>query len=216
MARLGAQHVRVLVVPEVGDLARPVHPRVPHHRVREVVLLQPHLPPRHHVRDDVLLRRVLVDPVCPLVHRDHVPALLVDVAVPGLCGSNQSVIHLTRPEQALASHLIYERATVKSADLASPHVWHLQICVQQQVERKRNVFAGIINADVEVQLLLAQNQPIGDSEPSKTNEIHQKAALLCRRRLNLREIPHRSGEVAVHQGQDGLDVAIVQPFGRSL
>ena len=40
VAALHADHVGVLVVPEVGDLLRLLQPRVPDHRVRKVVLLQ--------------------------------------------------------------------------------------------------------------------------------------------------------------------------------
>jgi len=45
---------------------------------------------------------------------------------------------------------------VQSCDLASPDVRHLEVGVQQQIEAERVFSAGIVNADVEVQLLLAQ------------------------------------------------------------
>ena len=62
VAAVHADHVGMLVVPEVGHLLCALVPRVPDHRVREVVLLDPHLAPRHHVRHDMLVRRVDVNP----------------------------------------------------------------------------------------------------------------------------------------------------------
>ncbi len=79
VAALHADHVGVLVVPEVGDLLGLVVPRVPDDGVGEVVLLDAHLPPRHHVGDDVLRRGVGVDAVGPLPDGHHVAALLVRV-----------------------------------------------------------------------------------------------------------------------------------------
>ena len=62
VAAVHADHVGVLIIPEVGHLLCALVPRVPDHRVREVVLLNPHLAPRHHVRHDVLVRCVDVNP----------------------------------------------------------------------------------------------------------------------------------------------------------
>lgn len=84
VARLDAHHVRILVVSKVGDIFRLVHPRVPNNRVGEVILLDPHLPPRHHVSDDVLLRCILVYPVRPFTYRHNIPPLLVHGAVSSL------------------------------------------------------------------------------------------------------------------------------------
>ena len=74
-----ADHVGVLVVPEVGDLLGLVQPGVPDDGVGEVVLLDAHLPAGDDVGDDVLGRRVGVDAVGPLVDGDDVAALLVGV-----------------------------------------------------------------------------------------------------------------------------------------
>ncbi len=79
VSALHADHVRVLVVSKVGDLLRAVRPGIPDDGVREVVLLNAHLPARHDVGDDVLRRSVRVDAIRPLANRDHVAALLVGV-----------------------------------------------------------------------------------------------------------------------------------------
>lgn len=139
VARLHTNHIGVLVVAKVRHFPGLVQPRIPDHRVRKVVFLQPHLPPRHYVRHDMLLRRVLVNAVRPLVDRHHIPALLVDRSV---------------------ARLVDERAPVQPRYLATAHIRHLQVCVQEQVERERNVLAGIIHANVEVQLLLSQDQAV--------------------------------------------------------
>lgn len=49
--------------------------------VREIVFLKPRLPPRHDVRNNVLLVRVLIYPVGPLVDRHHLAPFLVNGAV---------------------------------------------------------------------------------------------------------------------------------------
>ena len=136
---LHADHVGVLVVSEVTHLPRLVQPRIPDDRVREVILLQAHLPAGHYVGHNVLRRCVLVDPIGPLVDRHHVSALLVDRALP---------------------RLVDERAAVEARDLAAPYVGHLQVRVQEEVERERDVLAGVVDANVEVQLLLAQDQAV--------------------------------------------------------
>lgn len=63
-------------------------------------------------------------------------------------------------------NLIDEGAALETGDLAAPHVRTFKIGVQQQVAREGDVFAGIVDADVEVQLLLAQDQPVGQAEPA--------------------------------------------------
>lgn len=141
MPRLHADHIRILVIAKVAHLARLVQPRIPDDRVRKVVLLQPHLPPRHHVRYDMLLGRVLVHSVRPLVHRDDVAALLVDRAI---------------------ARLVNERAAVEARDLAATDVGHFQVRVQQEVEGERDILRGIVDADVKVELFLAQDQAISD------------------------------------------------------
>jgi len=59
------------------------------------------------------------------------------------------------------TYLIDEGAAVQSGYLTATHVGNFEIRVQQEVERKGDVLAGIVHADVEVQLLFAQDQAIG-------------------------------------------------------
>lgn len=155
MARLHADHVRIFVVAKVGHLPRLVQPRIPNDRVRKVILLQTHLPARDHIRDDVLLRSVLVDSIGPLVDRNYISALLINRPLPSL---------------------VNKRAAVKSSDLTPPYVWNLQVRVQQQVEGERDVLTGIVDADVEVQLFLAENQSIRYSKAGmKTTAVKKRS-----------------------------------------
>ena len=62
MATVHTDHVGVLVVSEVVHLLGFLIPGVPDDGVRKVVFLDPHLPARHHVGHDVLVRSVDVDP----------------------------------------------------------------------------------------------------------------------------------------------------------
>lgn len=48
--------------------------------------------------------------------------------------------------------------------MAAADVGHLQVRVQEQIEGEGDVLAGVVDADVEVQLLLAQDQPVRYSE----------------------------------------------------
>lgn len=60
---------------------------------------------------------------------------------------------------------------MQAGDLTPAHVRHLQVRVQQQVERERNVLARVVHADVEVKLLLAQDQSVRDAEAVKKNHV---------------------------------------------
>lgn len=62
MASIDADHVGVLVVTEVTHLLGLLVPGVPDDGVGEVVFLNPHFPTRHDVCDNVLVRRVDVNP----------------------------------------------------------------------------------------------------------------------------------------------------------
>lgn len=167
-ACLHAHHVRELVVAEVRDLFRVLRPWVPDHSIREVVLLYPHLASADDVGDDVLLHRVLVDPVRPLVDGHHLARLLVHGAFPSL---------------------INEHAAVHAGDLTAPDVGHLEVGVQQHLAAERQLLAGVVHADVEVQLLLAQDQSVRQSEL---------------------EMPHGPGEVIIHEAEDSFDIAAGQ------
>ena len=56
-----ADHVWVLVIPEVAQLLGLLGPGVPDDRVWQVVLLYPHLPAWHHIGHDVLMGQWGVD-----------------------------------------------------------------------------------------------------------------------------------------------------------
>jgi hypothetical protein len=101
--------------------------------VGEIILLQSHLSPRNNVSDYVLLRRVLINPVGPLVDGDHVAALLVDSPI---------------------SRLVDERAAVQASYLATPYIGYFEVRVQQQIEGERMILARVVHANVEMQLLL--------------------------------------------------------------
>lgn len=49
---------------------------------------------------------------------------------------------------------------MQARDLTLSHIGHLKVCVQQQVKRERKVLAGIVDADVEVQLFFANDESI--------------------------------------------------------
>lgn len=66
--------------------------------------MQSHLPAGHHVCDDVLLRRVLVDPVGPLIDGDHLASLLIERILP---------------------RLVDEVTALEAGDLTSAHIGHL-------------------------------------------------------------------------------------------
>lgn len=53
-------------------------------RIGKIVLVQSHLPAGHHVGDHMLLRRVLIDPVCPLIDGHHLASLLIERILPRL------------------------------------------------------------------------------------------------------------------------------------
>lgn len=61
MPGVDADHVRVLVIPEVAQLLGLLRPGVPDNRVWQVVLLYPHLPAGHHIGHDVLMGQRGVD-----------------------------------------------------------------------------------------------------------------------------------------------------------
>lgn len=72
------------------------------------------------------------------------------------------------PEFNPNSNLIDKGTPVQARDLTPANVRHLQVRVQQQVERERNVLAGVVHADVKVELLFAQNQSVRDAESTES------------------------------------------------
>ena len=49
-------------------------------------------------------------------------------------------------------------------DLTPSDVWALEVRVEEDVEVKGRLLAGVVDADVEVELLLPQDDPVGDAE----------------------------------------------------
>ncbi len=203
VAALHADHVGVLVVPEVGDLLGLVVPRVPDDGVGEVVLLDAHLPPRHHVGDDVLRRGVGVDAVGPLPDGHHVAALLVRVGrlpslvderaagkASDLCTGKKMGNKKKRCAHKCGSSNKKTTLHSTSTHLTPSDVRALEVRVKEEVEVEGYVLAGVVDAHVEVELLLPEDEPVGDSELA---------------------VPHAARELRVGQREDGLDVPRVQP-----
>jgi hypothetical protein len=65
---------------------------------------------------------------------------------------NISVIAYRHEEEY---HLINECASMQASDLATSHIRHLEICVQQQVEAECELLAWVVHTYVEVQLFLS-------------------------------------------------------------
>lgn len=126
---LYANHIRILVIPEIGHFLSMLDPGIPDDSIREIILLDAHLPAGYDVRYDVLLRCILVDAVCPFSDRHHIPSLMVNCPITGL---------------------VYESATVQSSYLASAHVRNFKIGVEQHVEAEGQLFTRIVNSYVEV------------------------------------------------------------------
>jgi hypothetical protein len=55
---------------------------------------------------------------------------------------------------SVKKYLVYEGAAVEAGDLTAPYIRHLEVRMQQQIEAECQVFAGIINANVEVEFFL--------------------------------------------------------------
>jgi hypothetical protein len=55
----------------------------------------------------------------------------------------------------LEHHLINECASMQASDLATSHIRHLEIRVQQQVEAECQLLAWVVHPYVEVQLFLS-------------------------------------------------------------
>ena len=53
---------------------------------------------------------------------------------------------------------------LQSPDLTPSDVWALEVGVEEHVEVEGRLLAGVVDADVEVELLLPQDDPVGDAE----------------------------------------------------
>lgn len=140
---LHADHVRIFVVSEIRDFLGLIRPRVPYHRVGKIVFLYPHLPSRHHVRDDVLLRSVLVNSVSPFTYSNYITAFLVSDAFPRLNGSGEKKNLISAPiyfyfskkkKKKTDTCFVYEGTSVKPCDLTSPNVRAFKVGVQEQIK----------------------------------------------------------------------------------
>lgn len=54
---------------------------------------------------------------------------------------------------------------MQASDLTTSHIGNFEICVQQQVEAKRQIFAGVVDTNIEMQFFLSKYEPIGETEP---------------------------------------------------
>ncbi len=77
-----------------------------------------------------------------------------------------------------------------STHLTPSDVRALEVRVKEEVEVEGYVLAGVVDAHVEVELLLPEDEPVGDAELA---------------------VPHAARELRVGQREDGLDVPRVQP-----
>ena len=83
-------------------------------------------------------------------------------------------------------HLVDKSASLQSSDLTPANIGHLEISVEQQIEREGDVLSDIVNADVKVQFFFTQNEPIGETEG---------------------KVPHGARHLVVHNAEHGLDIA---------
>lgn len=99
----------------------------------------------------MLLRCVLIDTIRPFVDRDHVTTFLINGTVSRL--QIKCILQLRytiKIKIKFNQYLINKRASMKSGDLTLADIGNLKVCVQQQIEGERQVFAGIVDADMEV------------------------------------------------------------------
>lgn len=57
---------------------------------------------------------------------------------------------------------------MQASNLATPHIRHLEVRVQQQVEAECQLLARVVHPYVEVQLFLSQDQPVSEAKPATT------------------------------------------------
>jgi len=176
LARLYTDHIGMFIVPEVCHFLRLCFPGIPYDSVRQVVFLNPHLPTRHHIGDDVFMGSVYINPVCPFVKCYDLPALLVRRRV---------WWRTARGSLWLNPGPIQERDAIEASHLAPPHIRALEVSVEQHVKVEAALLARVVHADVEVQLLLSEDDPVLDPEVV---------------------LPHGQGKVTVTQREDGLNV----------
>merc|ERR1711910_142319 len=98
---------------------------------------------------------VYVNPVRPFVESDDLSALLVGG---GLWRSRAwwSLGSLPGPVQ--------EGHSIQPCHLAAPHVRTLEVSVEHHVEVEGCLLAGVVDANVEVELLFSKDDPVGNFE----------------------------------------------------
>lgn len=176
LARLYTDHIGMFIVPKVRHFLCLCFPWVPYDGVWQVVLLNPHLSTRYHIGDDVFVGSVYINPVCPFIECDDLPALLV---------RRRMWWWTSRRSFRLNPRPIQERDPVEASHLTPPHIRALEVSVEQHVEVEAVLLARVIHADVEVQLLLPEDDPVLDPEVM---------------------LPHGQGKVTVTQREDRLNV----------
>ena len=131
----------------------------------------------------VLMTSDLYWPVCPFIECDDLPTLLVCRRL----GRSR-----TRRTLGPLPGSVEERDTIQPCNLTSANIRTLEVRVEHHVEVERAVLAGVVHADVQVQLLLPQDDPVGDLEVM---------------------LPHAVGEVTIAKGKYCLNITTGHPFG---
>ena len=130
--------------------------------VGEIIFLDAHLPAGNHVGNDVLLRRVLVNSVRIFGDGNYFASFLIHGPISRLQSNSN---HLqSRLTDGGTCYLIDESATLEAGYLTPADVWTFEVSVQEQVEGEGDIFARIVDADVEMQFFLAQDQPVGQAK----------------------------------------------------
>ena len=130
---------------------------------------------------EVSTSSISVRPVRPFCECDDLPALLV-----------RRRLRRGRPWWSLWSlpGSVQEGDTIESRHLAPPHVRTLEVSVQHHVEVEGGLLAGVVDTDVEVELLFSEDDPVGNFEVV---------------------LPHGEGKVTVTQGEYCFNVTTGHP-----
>jgi len=73
--------------------------------------------------------------------------------------------------------------------LTPADVWAFEVSVQQQVEGEGDIFARIVDADVEVQFFLAQDQPVGQAKSANQKVETMNVSIHSKRKRISRIVP---------------------------
>lgn len=98
-----------------------------------------------------------------------------------------------------STYLIDKSTAVQSGDLTLADIGNLQVRVQQQVERERQLLGWVVHADVEVKLLLPQYDAICDAEAVERMIDCVMCAVGGHQSSGYsRVVPHGASEICVH------------------